>query len=96
MVNVDVGWPLDANANAPRPDVDPPPNDDEEVKERVSGPVCLLGFSKLGMGSPKPLGIFNKSEPKPLLTNAHESGNLANGNAMRGNRLIVPLCEKKV
>ena len=32
VVNVDVGWPLDANANAPRPDVDPPPNDDEGVK----------------------------------------------------------------
>ena len=32
VVNVEVGWPLDANANAPRPDVDPPPNDDEGVK----------------------------------------------------------------
>ena len=32
VVNVEAGWPLDANANAPRPDVDPPPNDDEGVK----------------------------------------------------------------
>ena len=47
------------------------------------------------MGSSKPSGIINKSEPKPLLTNAHESGNLADGNAMWGNRLIVPSCEKK-
>ena len=29
VVNVDVEWPLDANANAPRPDVaDPLPNDE--------------------------------------------------------------------
>ena len=28
VADVEVGWPLDANANAPRPDVDPPPNDE--------------------------------------------------------------------
>ena len=27
VADVEVVWPLDANANAPRPDVDPPPND---------------------------------------------------------------------
>ena len=32
VADVEAGWPLDANANAPRPDVDPPPNDDEEVR----------------------------------------------------------------
>ena len=94
MVDVEAGWPLDANANARRPDVADPPNDDG-VKWGVWGLACLSGFSKPAMGSPKPLGIINKSEPKPLLTNAHESGNLVNANAMRGNRLIVPLCEKK-
>ena len=95
VADVEAGWPLDANANAPRPDVDPPLND-EEVKWGVSGPVCLLGFSKPGMGSPKPLGIIKPSVPLLLPTNAHESGNLANGNVMWGNRLIVPSCEKIV
>ena len=28
VVNVDVGWPLDANANAPRPHIADPPNDE--------------------------------------------------------------------
>ena len=95
MADVEAEWPLDANANAPRLSVADLPND-EGVKWGVSGLACLSGFSKLVMGSPKPLGIINKSEPKPLLTNAHESGNPANGNAMRGNRLFVPSCEKSI
>ena len=28
VADVEAVWPLDANANAPRPDVDPPPNDE--------------------------------------------------------------------
>ena len=83
----------DANANVPRPDVDPPPNDHGVVKWGVSGPACLSGFSKLGMGSPKPSGIIKPNVPSKLAKNVDEKWPQANGNAMRGNRLIVRSCK---
>ena len=52
-------------------------------------PVCLWGFSKLVMGSPKPSGIIKPSVPSKLAKNVDGKWPQANGNAMRGNRLIV-------
>ena len=45
------------------------------------------------MGSPKPSGIINKSEPRKYPINAGVIICPANGNPMEGNRLIVPLCK---
>ena len=41
VVDVEAQWALDANANAPRPDVPPPPSDHGVVKWGVSGSACL-------------------------------------------------------
>ena len=86
----------DANANVPRPDVDPPPNDHGVVKWGVSGPAYLSGFSKPAMASPKPSGSINKSEPRKSPTNAGVIICQANGNPMGVNRLIAVSCEKIV
>ena len=51
---VDTRWPLDGNANAPRLDIVPPPNDHGVVKWGVSRRLSLWGLAKLAMGSPKP------------------------------------------
>ena len=46
------------------------------------------------MGSPKPSGIIKPSVPSPLAKNVDEKWLPANGKNMRGNPLIVRLCEK--
>ena len=51
---VDIRWPPDANANAPRLVVAHPPNDDGVVKWGVSRQLSLWGLAKPAMGSPKP------------------------------------------
>ena len=51
---VDTRWPLDGNANAPRLDIVPPPNDHGVVKWGVSRRLSLWGLAKPAMGSPKP------------------------------------------
>ena len=47
------------------------------------------------MGSPKPSGIIKPSVPSKLAKNVDGKWPQANGNAMRGNRLIVRSWEKK-
>ena len=95
VTNVKTRWPPDGNANAGRHDVDRPPNDhDAIVKWGVSRSACLWGFSKLGMGSPKPSGIIKPSAPSPLVKNVDGKWLQANGKNMRGNPLIVPSCKK--
>ena len=94
VVVVDTQWPLDANANAPR--LDDPPNDDGVVKWGVSRQRSLWGLAKLVMGLPKPSGSINKSVPKKYPINAGVIIFQANENPMEGNRLIVPLCEKRI
>ena len=59
-------------------------------------PVCLWGFSKLVMGSPKPSGIIKPSVPSKLVKNVDGKWPQANGKNMRGNRLIVPSCENSI
>ena len=56
MANVETRWPLDANANAPRRDVDHPPNDHDAMVKwgvAVSLPVLIL---KAGYGITKAIG----------------------------------------
>ena len=50
-------------------------------------PGLIVGIGKAGYGIIKP------SEPSKLLKNADGKWNQANGNAMRGNHLIVRSCE---
>ena len=88
---VDTRWL--GNANAPRLDVDHPPNDHGVVKWGVSRRLSLWGLAKPAMGSPKPSESINKSEPRKYPINAGVIIFQANGNPMEGNRLIVPLCE---
>ena len=93
VVNVEVP---NANANAPRLDVDHPPNDHDVVKWGVSRRDSLWGLVKLVMGSPKPLESINKSEPRKYPTNAGMIIYKANENPMGVNRLIVLSCEPMV
>ena len=48
------------------------------------------------MGSPKPSGIIKPSVPSKLVKNVDGKWLQANGNAMRGNRLIFRLCKNSI
>ena len=90
---------VDANANARRPDVADPPNGHgipPTVKWGVSRLACLSGFSKPAIKARKLLGSIKPNVPSNLAKNADGTWNPVNANAMRGNRLIVPSCEKSI
>ena len=57
------------------------------------GPGLPIGILKAGYGITKAIGIIKPSVPSKLVKNVDGKWLQANGNAMRGNRLIVRSCK---